>query len=153
MKTQMGQVLTVTPMGVFIDGVPTKTYNGLPLRGLDKFNFGLIDDIIEIQVMQSDTDGKYGMAGTPTPDINGRYTWMRVKTDKGIWSDWLYRAGTNGLQDGALLTSVTALVDTFILASKKRRDFRALVTLNLTRKMQLMLDRPVATRISHKEKY
>ncbi|MBO4746428.1 MAG: hypothetical protein J5613_05170 [Alphaproteobacteria bacterium] len=139
MSTQNGQILTVNPMGVFIDETPTLKYNGVYLAGLGHFNMGLVDGILEIQVMQSDVSGRYGMPGNPTPSATGIYTWLRAKTDNGVWSDWLYRSGAAGLNEGATLTSRSALVDTFVLASKKRRDFHAMMFANLVSKNQQLL--------------
>ena len=144
MSTQNGQILTVNPMGVFIDETPTLKYNGEYLAGLGHFDMGLVDGILEIQVMQSDVSGRYGMPGNPPPSATGIYSWMRAKTDDGVWSDWLYRSGAAGLNEGASLISRTALVDTFILASKKRRDFHAFMFANLVNKTQKLLGRTVS---------
>ncbi len=150
MIEQNGQILTVNPMGVFIGETPTKTYNGYYLAGQANFEMGLVDGILEIQVMQSDVDGTYGMPGHPTPCATGLHTWMRAKTDNGVWSDWLYRSGAAGLHDGALVTSRTALVDTFILGSKKRRDFRAMMFASLINKEQQLLGKTALNKNSKK---
>ena len=69
-----GQILKITKEGVFADGLPTTTYNGVRIDGLAKFADVLRDGVVEIELMQSDTKGKYGVAGKPAPDADGRYT-------------------------------------------------------------------------------
>ena len=77
MSTQNGQILTVNPMGVFIDETPTLKYNGEYLAGLGHFDMGLVDGILEIQVMQSDVSGRYGNAVFPL-SASGKQTWCLV---------------------------------------------------------------------------
>jgi len=121
-----GQILKITKEGVFADGLPTTTYNGVRIDGLAKFADVLRDGVVEIELMQSDTKGKYGVAGKPAPDADGRYTWIRVKTNVK-WSDWIFRADYSGIDNGANILKQHILKDAGVLHSNKRSDFRSMV--------------------------
>ncbi len=136
---KQGQILTINPMGVFVDDKPVTQYNGRDIRAMDKFNMGLVGGILEIQVMQSDLEGKYAMVGNPKPDFDGRYTWLRAKKDDGVWSDWLFRSDYGPLRYGTSLLKQNILADTFILASSKRRDFYNALRADIEFKRQKLL--------------
>ncbi|MBO4582537.1 MAG: hypothetical protein J5714_00570 [Alphaproteobacteria bacterium] len=121
-----GQILKITKEGVFADGQPTITYNGVRIDGMGKFADVLRDGVVEVELMQSDTKGKYGVAGSPSPDADGRYTWIRVKTNVK-WSDWIFRADYSGIDRGATVLKQNILKDACLLHSNKRSDFRSMV--------------------------
>ena len=96
-RNSSGQILTVTPRGLFVDGKPTKTYNGEEIAKADEFAKALGKDFYMMQIMQSDLKGEHGKAGNPNPDSMGLYTWVRVRTKKdGTWSDWIRDVESDG---------------------------------------------------------
>ena len=144
------QILTVNPSGLFIDGKPTKTYNGELIEKVADFAKVLGKDFIEVQIMQSDTPANYAESGTPEPDDLGLYTWVRVKVQggkDGIWSDWLRNTEYTGYptvaQEPFQSTQDQArkrlqgniLTDTFVLHSTKRKELRNALQKNLEPKL------------------
>ena len=136
-----GQILTINPMGVFVNDVPVTHYNGEKIENIDHFSHCLTDDIMEIQLMQSDTFGKYSLAGNPKPDVYGRYVWMRAKSEDNIWSDWLFRASYSGLENGINFLRRWVITDASIMKSRRRSDFRTAIMGSITdKKIKLLAD-------------
>ena len=134
---EAGQILTVTPRGLFIDGKPTKTYNGANIKKADDFAKLLGKDFDTVQIMQSETEGKYMMPGNPTPDADGLYTWVRARpAKKGTFSDWMMLADYEGfprvtsdmfqstVKDVIRRIQEGIVSEAMVLQSKKRPEFR-----------------------------
>ena len=138
---EKGQILTINPMGVFVDDVPVTRYNGEKIENIDHFSRCFTDDIIEVQLMQSDTFGKYGNAGNPKPAIDGRYVWMRARSEDNIWSDWLFRANYSSLEKGVSFLPRWVITDASVMTSRHRPDFRtAIMGSIVNNKIRLLAD-------------
>ena len=136
-----GQILTINPMGVFVDDVPVTRYNGEKIENIDHFSRCLIDDIIEVQLMQSDTFGKYGIAGNPKPTFDGRYVWMRARSEDNILSDWLFRANYSSLEKGVSFLPRWVITDASVMTSRRRPDFRTAIMGSIANnKIRLLAD-------------
>ena len=133
------QILTINPMGVFVDDVPVTHYNGAQIENIDHYSRCLTDTIIEVQLMQSDAFGRYGIAGNPKPDVYGRYLWMRAKTEDNIWSDWLFRANYSSLQKGIQFLPRWVIADASIMTSRRRSDFHNAIMSNINNKKVKLL--------------
>ena len=149
-----GQILTVTPKGLFIDGKPTTTYNGEPILSYksrpieltDTEITGLIKYFDAVQIMQSDTEGEYMEPGYPTPDTTGLYTWVRVRMKPNEpLSDWLRLTESTGFpvtsrdvfqttQNQILHGLHTNILDhAQVLRSPKRPEFREALEANINK--------------------
>jgi len=135
-----GQILTINPMGVFVDDVRVTHYNGKEIENIKHFSRCLNGDIIEVQLMQSDTFGKYGCSGNPKPARDGRYVWMRARSEDNIWSDWLFRADYSGLRNGVDFLPRWVIIDASVMTSRHRKDFYHAILADITNKKMRLLD-------------
>lgn len=101
-RNENNKILTINSKGLFIDGKPTTTYNGFPIKDYEKFQRLLLLDVKfdEVQIMQA-SESELGQ--NPESDKNGLFTWARIREKSRDWSDW------------------QPLSDYSILASKKGR--------------------------------
>ena len=137
-----GQILTINPMGVFVNDVPVTHYNGEKIENINNLSRCFTGNIIEFEVMQSDTDGNcVGSIGKPMPAIDGRYLWMRGKSDENIWSDWLFRADYSSVKNGVCLLPRWVIKDAMIMTSKKRPEFSKIMLNNIARHKEMLLTR------------
>lgn len=137
-----GEILTVTPTGVFVNGVPVTNYNGEKIENINNLSRCFTENIIELEVMQSDTDGKYiGLTGNPMPASDGRYVWLRGKSDENIWSDWLFRANYSSVKNGVCLLPRWVIKDATIMTSKKRPEFSKIMMNNIAKNKEILLGR------------
>ena len=75
------------------------------------------------------------------PAIDGRYLWMRGKSDENIWSDWLFRANYSSVKNGVCLLPRWVIKDAMIMTSKKRPEFSKIMLNNIARHKEILLGR------------
>lgn len=81
--------VTLTEDGCFVGGEPTTQYNGENIyrpylcvayfkeaRDIIREEYGY--ELLELQCLQSSTEGEWAKAGNPVPDTNGIYSWVRA---------------------------------------------------------------------------
>ena len=82
-------------VGIFVGGKPATHYRGVIIydKSYVKDIFAWIQEqnpnITELHVLSSETSGRYGMVGNPSPE-RGRYAWCRVKNNDGRLGDWVF---------------------------------------------------------------
>lgn len=97
--------VTLTEDGCFVGGEPTTQYNGEDIyrpylcvayfkeaRDIIREEYGY--ELLELQCLQSSTEGEWAKTGNPTPDKDGIYAWVRAvykdKEGKKTASLWVF---------------------------------------------------------------
>lgn len=98
--------VTISRDGIFVGGKPATVYHeqtiAKPEQIMQVWNMPGLEDIIELHVLQSDTDGQVFHPGNPEPAATGHYIWIRANTKYGM-SPWIFRLSDIGRNDAASL--------------------------------------------------
>lgn len=132
---KQGHILQINADGIFVSGKPATFYHGIQIQTQTVNALG--KDFEEIQVMQSDTKGRFTEPGKPIPAMKGTYNWIRAKDSCGIWSDWLMCSEAVGFAGCTRLQSMHIAKDASLLQNQKRPYFRNAVLQNIKKKVNL----------------
>ena len=132
---KQGHILQINANGIFVSGKPATFYHGMQIQTPTVNALG--DTFKEIQVMQSNTKGRFAEPGKPVPALKGNYNWIRAKDSCGVWSDWLMRSEAVSFVGCAKLQSMRIAMDASLMQNKKRPEFRNAVLQNIKKKVDL----------------